>query len=186
MKLFGITGLAMTVAAVVVSGANAIQASAQTEDQKVTLVGCAVKGTGDGDGFLLANSVEQTTLTTVAPAVGGGATVSSTTATQMGAARILYWLDDDDDATASLMGQLIEVTGEIEGDVELGEIEIERENGMIELEINADGRKANVKLADVPSAVGTAGSVGDREKELTYLVRKLDVKSARSIAPTCR
>lgn len=186
MKLFGIIGLAMTVAMVVVFGANAIQASAQADDQKVTLVGCAVKGTGDGDGFLLANSVEQTTLTTVAPTAGGGATVSSTTATQMGAARILYWLDDDDDATASLMGQLIEVTGEIEGDVERGEIEIERENGMIELEINADGRKANVKLADVPSAIGTSGSVQDREKELPYSVRKLDVKSARSIAPTCQ
>ena len=186
MKLFGITVVAATLAAGVVSPANAVLASAQSRDQKVTLVGCAVKGTGDGDGFLLANSVEQTTLTTVAPTASGGATVSSTTATQMGATRILYWLDDDDDATASLMGQLIEVTGEIEGDVKRGEIEIERENGMIELEINADGRKANVKLADVPSAVGTSRSVRDRERELPYLVRKLDVKSARSIAPTCR
>ena len=69
-------------------------------------------------------------------------------------ARILYWLDDDDDAVAKLMGQLIEVTGEIEGDIKRGEIDAERENGMIELEINAAGRKANVKLADVPSAVG--------------------------------
>ena len=30
--------------------------------EKVTLTGCAVKGNGDGDGFLLANSVEQTTV----------------------------------------------------------------------------------------------------------------------------
>ena len=57
---------------------------------------------------------------------------------------------------------------------------------MIELEINADGRKANVKLADVPSAIGTPGSVRDREVEISYLVRKLDVKSARSLAPSCR
>ena len=101
-------------------------------------------------------------------------------------ARILYWLDDDDDEVAKLMGQLIEVTGEVEGDVKRGEIEVERENGMIELEIKADGRKANVKLADVPSAVGTSGSVKDHEVELPYLVRKLDVKSAKSIAPSCR
>ena len=59
----------------------------------------------------------------------------------------------------------------------------ERENGMIELEINAAGRKANVKLADVPSAVGAPGSVKDREVELPYLVRKLDVKSARVRVP---
>ena len=57
---------------------------------------------------------------------------------------------------------------------------------MIELEIKAGGRKANVKLADVPSAVGTSGSVKDHEVELPYLVRKLDVKSAKSIAPSCR
>jgi len=50
----------------------------------------------------------------------------------------------------------------------------------------ADGRKANVKLNDVPSAVGTSGSVKDREVELPYVVRKLDVKSAKSIAPTCQ
>ena len=56
---------------------------------------------------------------------------------------------------------------------------------MIELEIKADGRNANVKLPDVPSAIGTAGSVKDREAELPYLVRKLDVKTAKSLAPTC-
>jgi len=38
----------------------------------------------------------------------------------------------------------------------------------------------------VPSAVGTSGSVKDREVELPYVVRKLDVKSAKSIAPTCQ
>ena len=57
---------------------------------------------------------------------------------------------------------------------------------MIELEIKADGRKANVKLADVPSAIGTSGSVKDDERELPYMVRKLDVKSAKSLAPTCK
>ena len=149
------------------------------------MVGCAVKGTGDGDGFLLANSVEQTTRTVVAPTPAGTAVATSTT-NEMKPARMLYWLDDDDDEVAKLMGQLVEITGEVEGDIERGEIEVERENGMIELEINADGRKANVKLQDVPSAIGTSGSVKDREVELPYVVRKLDVKSAKSLAPTCR
>ena len=124
-----------------------------------------MKGNGDGDGFLLANSVEQTTRTTSTP-TREGSTVSSTTTKEMKPARILDWLDDDDDEVAKLMGQLVEVTGEVEGDVKRGEIEVERENGMIELEIKADGRKANVKVADVPSAIGTAGSVKDREVEL--------------------
>jgi len=183
------TNVMFTIAAsIAVFGANGINSNVSAQDRddkKVTVVGCAVKGTSSGDGFLLANTVERTTVTTVAP-TAGGAVVSSATATDMKPARVLYWFDDDDDVTGKLMGQLIEVTGEVEGDVERGKIEVERENGMIELEINADGRKANVKLTDVPSAVGTSGSVKDREVELPYLVRKLDVKSARSVAPACK
>jgi hypothetical protein len=173
------------VVAMLAGGAAPELATAQAEQEKVTLTGCAVKGNGDGDGFLLANAIEQTTRTTVTPGATGAA-VSSTTTNEMKPARMLYWLDDDDDVVEPLMGQLVEVTGEIEGDVKRGEIEVERENGMIELEIKADGRKANVKLPDVPSAVGSERSVRDREVELPYTVRKLDVKSAKSIAGTCR
>ena len=147
------------------TGPQAATAAAQDpQDQKVTIVGCAVKGSGDGDGFLLANPVDQAAAAT----------------------RVLYWLDDDDDEVQKLMGQLVEVTGEVEGDIKRGEIEVERENGMIELEIKAGDRKATVKLADVPAAIGTSGSVKDREVELPYVVRKLDVKSAKSIAPSCQ
>ena len=184
MKLTSIAG-AMVVTALA-AGSTLTQVTAAEGQEKVTLTGCAVKGDGDGDGFLLANSVEQTTRTTTTPTSAGSTVSSTATTTEMKPARILYWLDDDDDEVAKLMGQLIEVTGEVEGDVKRGEIEVERENGMIELEIKADGRKANVKLADVPSAIGTAGSVKDREAELPYVVRKLDVKSAKSIAPSCR
>lgn len=158
MKLTIILGAALTMA--MLAGPETTVATAQ--DQKVTITGCAVKGSGDGDGFLLANMTDPT------------------------ATRILYWLDDDDDEVQKLMGQLVEVTGEVEGDINRGEIEVEREDGMIELEIKAAGRKATVKLADVPSALGTAGSVKDREIELPYVVRKLDVKSAKAVAPTCK
>ena len=142
-----------------VSGA----ADASAQDKKAAIVGCAVKGDGDGDGFLLANDPDKDTL-----------------------ARVLYWLDDDDDKVSAMMGQLVEVTGEVEGDIKKGEIKTERENGMIELEINAAGRKANVKLAEVPAAIGTPGSVRDREETIGYIVRKLDVKSAKVLATTCK
>ena len=183
MKLMTIIG---TVGLALAASGSTVQLTAAQQNEKVTLTGCAVKGDGDGDGFLLANAVEQTTRTTTTPDAAGS-TVSSTTTKEMKPARILYWLDDDDHEVEKLMGQLVEVTGEVEGDIKRGEIEVERENGMIELEIKAaDGRTANVKLADVPSAIGTAGSVKDAEVELPYVVRKLDVKSARSIAPTCQ
>jgi hypothetical protein len=181
MKRTSIFG-ALAVTTLFVANSQALAVATEGQE-KVTLTGCAVKGNGDGDGFLLANSVEQTTRTSPSAT---GSSVSSSTTSEMKPARILYWLDDDDDEVANLMGQLIAVTGEVEGAVKRGEIQVERVNGMIELEIKADGRKANVKLADVPSAIGTAGSVKDKEMELPYIVRKLDVKSARSIAPTCK
>lgn len=183
MKLRSITGALVVTA--LAAGIAPARLSAAEGQEKVTVTGCAVRGSGDGVGFLLANSVEQTTRTTTTP-TAAGSTVSSTTTSEMKSARILYWLDDDDEEVAKMMGQLVEVTGEVEGDVERGEIEVERENGMVELEIKADGRKANVKLADVPSAVGTSGSVKDREVELPYVVRKLDVKSAKPLAPSCK
>jgi hypothetical protein len=187
MKLTSIVGF--IVATALIAGSKPAQVTAAEEQKNVTLVGCAVKGDGDGDGFLLANSVDQTTRTTVTESQAGSTVSSTTTKTttnEMKPARILYWLDDDDDVVEKLMGQLVEVKGDVEGDVERGKIQVERENGMIELEINADGRKANVKLAEVPSAIGTSGSVRDREVELPYVVRKLDVKSAKSLAPSCR
>jgi hypothetical protein len=182
MKMMSIAGV--MVAAALASGAGTASLAARGQE-KVTLTGCAVRGNGDGDGFLLANATEQVTRTTTTPDATGS-TVNSTTTREMKPARILYWLDDDDDVVEKFMGQLVEVTGEVEGDVKRGEVEVERENGMIELEIKADGRKANVKLPDVPSAVGTSGSVKDHEVDLPYTVRKLDVKSAKSIAGSCR
>ena len=161
-------------------------ASANAEEEKVTITGCVVKGPGEGEGCLLAHAGERTTRTTTTPGVSGNTVSSTTTTTEMKPTRVLYWLDDDDDVLDRYMGQQVEVIGEVEGDVQRGEIEIEREGGMVELEIKADGRKATVKLPEVPSAVGTSGSVGDHEKELAYVVRKLDVKSARGLATNCQ
>lgn len=43
-------------------------------------------------------------------------------------------------------------------------------------------------VAPRPSAVGTAGAVGDKDKkvEIVYGVRKLDVKSVKMIAENCQ
>ena len=97
MKLPSIAGL--IVVAAFASGTGSVRMSAAERQEKVTLTGCAVKGNGDGDGFLLANSVEQTTRTTTTP-TPSGSTVRSTTSSEMKPARILYWLDDDDDEVA--------------------------------------------------------------------------------------
>ena len=184
MNLISIAGAA---AAAILSTAAIERPTANEflQDQKITVIGCAVKGDGDDDGFVLVNNVERTTVGALSTSPTG-VTVTEVTTAALKPARVLYWLDDDDDVVQRFMGQMVEVTGELEGDIELGEIKVERENGMIELEIDAAGRKANVKIPDVPSAIGPSGAVTDREKDLPYVVQKLDVKSARSVSSTCR
>jgi len=142
-------------------GAGLVPLYASGTQQRVVVTGCAVRADGDGDGFLLANAVGQ-------------------------AKRMLYWLDDDDDEVKKLMGQLVEVTGDIQGEVKRAEIEVERENGMIELDIKSGGRKATVKLPEGSTAVASPQSTKVREVELEYDVQKLEVKSAKSIKPSCK
>jgi hypothetical protein len=144
-------------------GAGLVPLYASGTQERVTVTGCAYHADGDGDGFLLANPVGQAKTP-----------------------RMLYWLDDDDDEVKKLMGQLVEVTGDIKGEVKRAEIEVERENGMIELDIKSGGRKATVKVPEGSSAIGSSQSVKTREVELEYDVRKLEVKSAKSIKPSCK
>lgn len=182
MSLAAAAALALAFSA----GVPADARSAGPDDsKKVTIIGCAVRGDGDGDGFLLANAVEETTRTVTTPGATG-TTVSSSTTSTLKPSRILYWLDDDDDDVQAHFGHQVEVVGEVEGEIEQAEVEVEREDDHIEVEIKADGRKTMVRLPDVPSAVGTSGSVDDDEVELKYTVRKLDVKSVRMIASTCQ
>ena len=158
----------MTLMNIVTAGALALGAGlvplhASGQEQRVIVTGCAYKADGDGDGFLLANAVGQAKTP-----------------------RLLYWLDDDDDEVKKLWGQLVEVTGDVKGEVKTAEIEVERENGMVELDIKAGSQKATVKLPELPSSMGSSQSAKVKEVELEYAVRKLEVKSAKSIAPTCK
>lgn len=166
----------------------------KTDGKDVTLVGCVVKGDGGyvlsgvGEGFTV-----ETTRTTVA--TSGSTTITTTTRSTAAPAvpsadqRIIYWLDDDDHELEDNAGRKVELRGKIEGDIDTGEIEVERENNMIELEIKAKGDTITIKLPDTPStnaaAVGTSGMVKDRPQDIPYLVRKLDVKSVKRIADSC-
>jgi hypothetical protein len=171
-------------------------APTRTDDKEVTLTGCVVKGDGGyvlsgiGPGFTI-----ETTRTTVGTA--GSTTTTTTTSATPGSPvipsperRVIYWLDDDDDLEEHA-GRRVEVRGEIEGDIDAGEIEVEREDGMIELEIKAKGDKVTVKLPDTaaanPGAVGTSGSaVTDRPQDIPFFVRKVDVKSVKRLADSCQ
>ncbi|HJR59057.1 MAG TPA: hypothetical protein VJ813_06665 [Vicinamibacterales bacterium] len=165
------------------------------DDKEVTLTGCVVKGDG---GYVLSTVGEGVTVQSSRTTVGtSGATTTTTTTTTTPATpvipapeqRFLYWLDDGDELEKHA-GHRVEVTGEIEGEIERGEIEVERENNMIELEIKAKGEKITVKLPDTPAAnnaaVGTSGIVTDEPKDIPFKVRKFDVKSVKVVAGACQ
>jgi hypothetical protein len=193
---------AVAAVALSLSGAVAAQQAAavgaqpvqEGERKNLTLSGCVVKGDGGyvlstiGEGF----SVESSRTTVAA----SGTTTTTTTRTTTPSSpvipapdqRFIYWLDDDDDQLEKHVGERVEVTGDIKGDIERGEIDIERGNDMIELEIKAQGETITVKLPDTPAntAVGTSGTVTDRPEDIPFKVRKFDVKSVKMIAASCK
>ena len=93
----------------------------------------------------------------------------------------------DDDDLAEHAGHKVAVTGDIKGEIEKGKISAEREGGLVELEFKIDGdRKVTVKVPEVPATVGTSGAVGDKEVDLPYIVRKIDVDSVKVVGGECR
>src|SRR5688572_30528555 len=167
LRFGGALALATAFAAVpVVALSN--EASAATDDPKVTVTGCIVKG--EEGGFLVADLGSRTS----------SASPPATVGTSGRAARVLYLLKDDDD-WKDHAGDRVELTGEIEGDVEEGEIEVERKDNGIEIEIKADGKKVKALLPAWTSAVVSETPVTKTEVETKYLVHKIDVKSVKML-----
>ena len=144
-------------------------------DDKVKLVGCVIKGDG---GYVLSNVADPGE-----PRPAGSAATTVTSASNV-AGRIFYWLDGDDDLDDHA-GRKVEVTGKLENEIDKGQIAVEREQGMVEIEFKADGeRKIKIKVPEVLAAIGTSG-VSDREKTYRVFIRKIDVKSVKVLASTC-
>jgi hypothetical protein len=183
-------GLAVALGTATAAQQAAVGAREVARDgDEVTLVGCVVKGEG---GFVLSGAGQGFVVETSRTTVGTSGTTTTTTTSPAAAvppagSRIIYWLDidDDDDELENHAGRRVEMKGKVEGDVDRGEIEVERENDMIELEIKAKGEKITIKLPDTPAAPPNAGAVTDRPKDVPFVVRKLDVKSVKRMADTC-
>jgi hypothetical protein len=181
MGFAAVVALSLGISAVAAAAQVASAPAQQTGDDKkdVTITGCVVKGDG---GYVLSNVAEQT----AAAAVAGGLPSAPQPAGAVMPGRVLYWLDDDDDL-AEHAGHKVEVEGELKGDIERGQISAEREGGLIELEFKVDGdKKVTIKVPNVPPTVGTSGTVGDKETDIPYIVRKIDVDKVKMISSTCQ
>jgi hypothetical protein len=137
-------------------------------DADVTVTGCIVRG--DEGGFLVAD-LGASTSTQSPPATIG---------TTGKAARVLYLLKNDDNWKEHA-GNRVELTGEIEGEVEEGKIEVERKDAGVQVQIEADGKTVKAVLPKWTSAVVSDQPVTDKESETKYLVHKLDVKTVKMI-----
>ena len=176
-----VAAIALTAGLTVISAtAQSVATATPQQDKKdVTITGCVVKGDG---GYVLSDVLPENS---AAAAVAGTPSTPQPAGTVM-PGRVLYWLHDDEDL-ADHAGQKVEVRGELEGDIEKGNISAEREGGLIELEFKIEGdKKVTVKVPEVPATIGTSGAVGDREKDFAFVVRKIDVDSVKMISSTCK
>lgn len=146
-------------------------------NDEVRVVGCVVKG--DGGSLLSTDGI-------AAPGVTGGSAASTVTSATKVAGRVFFWLDDDDDIDEHA-GRTVAVVGELEDDIDQGEISVEREDGLVEIEFKAEGeRKVTVKVPDNRFVGGRSEAVGDREKDYRVVIRKIDVESVEVLSSTCQ
>jgi len=176
-------GAALAITAAVGVG-GAAQAAVSADDKIVTITGCVVKGDG---GYVLMPLPEHGGAAAVLPPAGTSGNPAGTAGQASDVVRVLYWLDDDDEVDDHA-GQRVEITGEIEGDIDEGEISVEREDdGKVELEVKHEGKTIGGKLPNIPGTIGTAGgAITDEEKDYEVAVRKVDVKTVKTLASVCQ
>lgn len=144
--------------------------------EEVTLQGCLIKGDGDG-GYLLSNvpaepAWQRSADTRIQPDAVG---------TSGGFESIFYWLKDDDDLEKNV-GRRVEIVGDVKGELDDGEIEMDRKDNWTELTVKSDGKrmKANVPNSSVMPPPGDKS-----DRKLRVLVRKVDVERVRMLGATC-
>lgn len=165
------------------------------DDDHVSLTGCIVQGNEGDNGFLLTNvlpsSVDMSTR-----AAAQENKVTGTSGTLPGASSVVYLLTDleNDDDLPNYSGKRVEVRGELDGQIEKGEMEVERDGDWVKLEVKSGDHKVTTRIPYVSvmpnstAAVGTSGSQGmkdDEEIELNLNVRKFDVKDVKIVSGSC-
>jgi hypothetical protein len=182
MGLVASIGMAMALHATSATSQSVATTTPQPskDDKKhVTITGCVVKGDG---GYVLTNVSQEAAAAAVAARTPSTPQPKGTVMP----GRVLYWLKDDDDLQEHA-GQKVEVSGELDDDITTGKISAEREGGLVELEFKVpDEKKVTVLVPNVPTTVGTSGSVGDKERDIAYIVRKIDVDSVKMLMSTCQ
>lgn len=150
------------------------QPAVSVDGDDITVRGCVTRATGHGSApdILLWGRGDLMLAGVAAAARGERDTPLSTLSS-----RVFYWLDRDEDLSKYL-GREIEITGELD-DIEVGQIEIDREGEFTEIEMDLNGRE---EKARVPS--GWLGGARE-DAEFTIVARRIDVDDVRDLG-ACR
>jgi hypothetical protein len=167
--------MATALSVAVVTCGLGIGVAATTADA-VKLSGCVVRA-DDGDGYLLINVPRTPALAAQTEPAAAAPTTLGTTGVFT---NIFYWLDKDDDLLAHI-GHQVEVEGDLKGDLEDGQIKIDRKTQWTEIEVESDGRDMKAR---VPNASIVAGP--DADRTLPVLVRRVDVSKVKMLDAACR
>src|SRR5262245_23877474 len=136
------------------------------------LSGCLVRGETGGD--RLTHGANQPSWQRADHSVTPGAV-----GTTGSVATIFYWLRDDDDLKPHV-GHRVEVTGQLKGEGAEGQIKIDRKDKWTEVEIKADGDTMKARLHHM-----SVVPVGDGDRQVPVVVRKVDVDKVSMVAANC-
>ena len=89
-----------------------------------------------------------------------------------------YWLDDEDDF-AKYAGQRVEIVGELSDEIDHGEIEMETKGEFTEVEFEASGREATVRIPTTWFGPAVRGK--DLEADIVF--RSVDVEKVNPLGP---
>jgi hypothetical protein len=151
--------------------------AAAADDKDIKLSGCLVRGE-NGGGYLLTNAPGESVWdrardVSVEPGPAG---------TTGRAGSVFYWLDDNGDLKDHV-GHQVEIDGKLKGEVNDGQIKVDRKANWSEMEVKSDGRTLKAR---VPASlfVYPAGKT-DGDPKARVLVRKVDVRKVAMRAASC-
>ena len=170
---------AFAVAAVIATPATAQQARAGDKDDQIVITGCVVRTNHkmSGPRSLLVWSKGDVYLDAAGTDIRPPERAIGTSGKP---GPMFYWIDDEDDF-AKHVGKRVEIVGELNDEIDKGEIEVDHKDDFTEIEFEWDG--TDVK-ARVPSA-WLGPDTPAKDSDFDIAIRRVDVEKVTVVSPSC-
>ena len=155
--------------------ASGAMADVSADEKEVKLSGCLVKAEGDDHPYLLTNAPAQPALVTPS-----GDVAPSSVGTTGEFRTIFYWLDGKD--LQPHVGHRVEIEGDVKGDIEQGQITLDRKANWTEMTVKSDGRSLK---ALIPNLSVVPGDRKSDDRKGAVAVRRVAVDHVRMLAASC-